>query len=602
MAKKLSEIQKEINKLHGENTLAALGDEAIDIERIPTGIIAVDQILGGGFPIGKMVEIYGTHGCLAADTHISYSIRKPDGSRQNAKGGSIERLYKRFHGIPISGKGSYQRPETIESEYYLASVNEFGAIVQNRIVDVFDSGVKSCFQVTTERGHKLTATADHRFWTGEDYVPLGSLTVGDTVMIHNNTRYRNDGKSGRREDRVYLYVKEHPVAGVKMVDGKYRYHRLARARAVVEAELNHLTLDEYITKLNAHNLSGLTFLDRTQIVHHKDEDPTNDVPENLVIMTKDEHDRHHAHERHNEFRFVAVPDQIASITAIGARHTYDIEMADPYHNFVAQGLVVHNSGKTGIAMQFVAEAQKHGKCVLIDLENAFDPYVAENSGIAVPDLWVAQPDTAEKTLEMINSLIAAEDVSAIIVDSVAGLTPRAELDGDIGDSHVGLIARILSQGMRVINSTYRQEQSKVIVVWINQVREKIGMMGYGPTTDSTGGRSLKFWCSTRLEVARTGAVKQGEDIIGHTVKVKSVKSRFAAPFQTASFDILYDSGISNESTLLDLAVAAGLVQKGGAWFTFTSTGEKVQGKPAALEVLRNDEALFNTLLEATRND
>jgi recombination protein RecA len=260
----------------------------------------------------------------------------------------------------------------------------------------------------------------------------------------------------------------------------------------------------------------------------------------------------------------------------------------------------HGGGKTSIAMKFIGEAQKHGKCVLIDLENAFDPYVAENSGINVPELLVAQPDTAENTLTMVESLVTASDVSAIVVDSVAGLTPRAEMEGDIGDANVGLVARILSQAMRKINTTYRQEQSDCIIVWINQVREKIGVMGYGPTTDSTGGRSLKFWCSTRLEVARTGAVKQGEDIIGHTVKAKAVKNRYAAPFQTANFDILYDSGISNESTLLDLAVKAGLVEKGGAWFTFLSTGEKVQGKPAALATLREDPALFDELLTAVR--
>ena len=256
----------------------------------------------------------------------------------------------------------------------------------------------------------------------------------------------------------------------------------------------------------------------------------------------------------------------------------------------------HGGGKTSIAMKFIAEAQKRGKCVLIDLENAFDPHVAENSGVDIENLFIAQPDSAENTLEMVEALVTANDVAAIIVDSVAGLSPRAEIEGSIGDSHVGLVARILSQAMRKINATYRSEESKVVIVWINQIREKIGMMGYGPTTDSTGGRSLKFWCSTRLEVSRTGAVKQGEDIIGHTVKVKTVKNRFAAPFQTSNFDILYDSGISNESTLVDLAVAADLIKKGGAWFTVTSTGEKVQGKPALLELLRSDQDLYNELL------
>lgn len=256
----------------------------------------------------------------------------------------------------------------------------------------------------------------------------------------------------------------------------------------------------------------------------------------------------------------------------------------------------HGSGKSSIATKFMAEAQKRGKCVLVDLENAFDPFVAENSGVNLDDLMVAQPESAEAGLEVVEMLLSASDVSAIVIDSVAGLVPRAEIEGSYGDAHVGLVARLLSQAMRKLSSAQRAEQSEVIVIWINQIREKIGSMGYGPQTDSTGGRALKFWCSTRVEVARIGAVKQGEDIVGHTVKVKTTKNRFAPPFQTANFDILYNKGISNESTLIDLAIKKGLIEKGGAWFTVVSTGEKVQGKNSLIELFESDAELYQEIL------
>ena len=257
----------------------------------------------------------------------------------------------------------------------------------------------------------------------------------------------------------------------------------------------------------------------------------------------------------------------------------------------------HGSGKSSISMKFMAEAQKRGKCVLIDLENAFDPHMAENSGVNLDELMVAQPESAESALEMIEMILGADDVAAIVVDSVAGLVPRAEIEGSYGDAHVGLVARLISQAMRKLGAAQRSEHSEVVVVWINQIREKIGGMGYGPQTDSTGGRGLKFWCSTRVEVARTGQVKQGDDIVGHTVKVKTTKNRFAPPFQTASFDILYDSGISNESTLLDMAIDAGVIKKSGAWFADAATGENLgQGKLKVLEVLREDQELYNKIM------
>lgn len=261
----------------------------------------------------------------------------------------------------------------------------------------------------------------------------------------------------------------------------------------------------------------------------------------------------------------------------------------------------HGSGKTSIAMSTLAQVQKNGKlAVLIDLENAFDIRMAESSGINVDDLIVSQPSSAENVLEIIEMLLDVENLGAIVIDSVAGMVPKAEIAGDYGDSHVGLVARLLSQGMRKLVEKLRTEKPEVLIIWINQVREKIGVMGYGPKTDTPGGRALKFWCDIRIEVSRTEQIKlTSTDVnpIGHKVRIKTQKNRSAPPFQTSYFDILYDSGISNESTLLDMALDSGHIKQGGAWFTFVPTGEKVQGRQAALGLMREDPALYDSLLK-----
>lgn len=256
------------------------------------------------------------------------------------------------------------------------------------------------------------------------------------------------------------------------------------------------------------------------------------------------------------------------------------------------------SGKSSISLRLMAEAQKFGRCVYIDAENSFDPMIAASSGVDLDSLVVSQPESSEQTLEIIEMVLGADDVSAIVVDSVAGMVPRAELEGDYGDSHVGLQARLMSQGMRKINSIMQANESDVILVWINQIRDKIGVMGYGPQTTTTGGRALKFWCSTRIDVAKVGQVKQGEEVIGHSVRAKIVKNRYAPPFRSANFDILYDSGISNESTLLDLAIAKGIIKKSGAWFADAETGENLgQGKLKVIELIREDKELYKRLLD-----
>ena len=254
------------------------------------------------------------------------------------------------------------------------------------------------------------------------------------------------------------------------------------------------------------------------------------------------------------------------------------------------------AGKTSVAMMTAAQAQKLGNVVLIDAENAFDPTMAEKSGVDMSSLYIAQPGSLEETMDLLESLVKADDVSCIIVDSVAALVPRAELEGDYGDAHVALVARLLSAGLRKLNKQMQMSDSSAVLIWINQLREKMNVMGYGPSTTTPGGRALKHVCSTRIDVKRTGQVKQGDVIVGHSVKATVVKARSSPPGKIAEWEIHYETGVSNEGTVLDLAVRHGIVIKAGAWYSDAETGEKLgQGRMAVCERLREDADLLSEL-------
>ncbi len=594
-----------IEKDFGKGTVMRLGDDRMLIRKedtIPSGSLGLDVALGiGGMPRGRVVEIYGPESCLAAKTFVQYEVRTQDGKHQNHKGGSIERLYHRFNGIPIKGKGSYQRPETVGSEYFAPSVNDEGRIFQNKIVAVVDAGEKHCFELETNSGEVIQASADHKFFTGEKYVPLSDLQEGDTVMIHNATPYRKaeEDEESTRTYRHYLYVKEHPVAGVKIVKDdhqgyEYTYHRLARARAVVEARMNKLSLDEFVGKLNDGDVSDLNFLSRDDCVHHVDEDHTNDAWENLVVVDASSHGRRHAIERHNNLRYAAVPARVRSVRSIGQKQTYDIQMESPSNNYVAERFVVHNSGKTTLALSIVGHAQAKGLvCAFVDAEHALDPSYAEVLGVHVDDLLVSQPDCGEQALEIVERLTSSTGVGVIVVDSVAALTPRAELEGDMGDTHMGLHARLMSQAMRKLTGTV--SKSKTMVVFINQTRMKIGVV-YGNPEVTTGGNALKFYASVRLEIRRIGAVKKGENIIGNRTRVRVVKNKCSPPFKKAEFDLIYGKGISYAGELLDIAVEQDVIDKSGAWYSY-GTERIGQGRENACAFLEAEPAMLDEIRE-----
>jgi recombination protein RecA len=244
-----------------------------------------------------------------------------------------------------------------------------------------------------------------------------------------------------------------------------------------------------------------------------------------------------------------------------------------------------SSGKTTIALQVIAEAQKKGgMAAFIDVEHALDPIYARKLGVDVDNLLVSQPDYGEQALEITAALITSGSIDVLVVDSVAALVPKAELDGEMGDSHMGLQARLMSQALRKLTGVV--SKSKTCLIFINQIREKIGVMFGNPET-TTGGRALKFYSSVRADIRRIAAIKEGDAVIGNRTKVKLVKNKCAAPFREAEFDIIYGEGVSREGDLIDLGVANNLVEKSGSWFSYK--GERIgQGRENAKQFLKDN--------------
>ncbi|MDR6509205.1 recombination protein RecA [Novosphingobium capsulatum] len=256
-----------------------------------------------------------------------------------------------------------------------------------------------------------------------------------------------------------------------------------------------------------------------------------------------------------------------------------------------------SSGKTTLALHAIAEAQKTGgTAAFVDAEHALDPVYAKKLGVNIDELIVSQPDTGEQALEIVDTLVRSNAIDILVVDSVAALVPRAEIEGEMGDSHVGLQARLMSQALRKLTGSI--SRSRCMVIFINQVRMKIGVM-YGNPETTTGGNALKFYASCRLDIRRTGQIKDRDEITGNTTRVKVVKNKVAPPFKQVEFDIMYGEGISKIGEILDLGVKAGLVEKSGAWFSYDSV-RIGQGRENAKNFLRENVELRDRLEAAIR--
>ena len=256
-----------------------------------------------------------------------------------------------------------------------------------------------------------------------------------------------------------------------------------------------------------------------------------------------------------------------------------------------------SSGKTTLTLQTIAEAQKMGKtCAFIDAEHALDPIYAAKLGVKVDDLLVSQPDTGEQALEICDMLVRSSAVDVVIIDSVAALTPKAEIEGEMGDTHVGLQARLMSQALRKLTANIKN--ANCLVIFINQIRMKIGVMFGSPET-TTGGNALKFYASVRLDIRRIGAVKEGDEVVGSETRVKVVKNKVAPPFRQAEFQILYGKGIYRSGEVIDLGVQQGLLEKSGAWYSYQ--GSKIgQGKANAAKYLEDNPEVAKTIEQQIR--
>jgi recombination protein RecA len=269
-----------------------------------------------------------------------------------------------------------------------------------------------------------------------------------------------------------------------------------------------------------------------------------------------------------------------------------------------QGRVVEiygpeSSGKTTLTLQVIAEAQKAGgTCAFIDAEHALDPIYAEKLGVNVDDLLVSQPDTGEQALEVTDMLVRSGTVNVLVIDSVAALTPRAEIEGEMGDHHVGLQARLMSQALRKLTGNIKQ--ANCLVIFINQIRMKIGVMFGNPET-TTGGNALKFYSSVRLDIRRIGAVKEGDEVVGNETRVKVVKNKVSPPFKQCEFQILYGHGINHLGEIIDIGVKCGFVDKAGAWYAYN--GNKIgQGKANSCEYLRENPAIADEIEQKIRTE
>ena len=558
-----------------------------------TGYLPLNKAISGrydgGFPVGRITEVYGGPSCLAADTFVNYRVKsKYTGKVQNWKGGTIERLFQRFHKIERkkengngngNGKGYYQRPSTMDSEFFVPSMDEEGFIRVNKIIDVLMNGEKECFRVTTESGKSISATKEHRFFTGAGFVVLSDLNVGDTVYVHDNVQPKTS--NGANLVRKTWSVKHHPVAKEKIVEGKYVYKRMMESRFIYEAYMNGIAPEEYRGRLNAGELEGLVFLSEDQHVHHIDENFENNAKENLVVLNAVDHGKLHMGERTEKPRYVVMPEKIVAIESVGVHPTYDIMMDDPYRNYVANKFVVHNSGKTLLATMAMIETQrKGGLAVFLDHEHSFSIARAQQLGLSIePQHWLfKQPMTAEEGLgivktvcELVDQKGSAKHVTAVI-DSVAAMVTKEELeaglDGGNMRTRLSLAAAMSSNLKKVVGIVNKRN---VTLIFLNQVRLKPGVI-YGDNESTSGGEALKFFASTRIRLSKGPKVKESSDpkseIVGEKVHAKVVKNKVHRPFQQVEWTSDFTFGIDLDTSHVEALVAMGKLQSKAGFIEF----------------------------------
>lgn len=561
--KALAELYKTANKNFGSGTLYSADEHQFkETPRIPTGILPLDYALGGGIPAGRISLWFGHKSCLAGDVFVPFEVRR-DGKISNHKGGTIERLWQRFNKVKDDGSGKHIRSINKNAEYWALSINDDNCFFYNKIVDVTCTGERECFEIITNNGRKIIATADHRFFSSDKYRKLSDLKIGDNLYVHSKTYYKPDQYADSK--RKYLNVKHHPLLAPRPVTPinsrtknvrTYNYCRIRKSRAVYEAHINNMSLDHYLFRLNSNKTEGMIFISRNDHVHHINDDHTDDSLDNLTLISAEEHGVLHSTARAGTLlRYVATEDTIVSIIPVGRKKTYDIEMTAPFNNFIASGFVTHNSSKTTNILRLIGNAQKccsfcwtpltlkedgcacgkKRKTVVawLDVEGVWDHDWASKFLIIDENLLLSQPSSAEQTIDLAHAALQSF-VDILVIDSIAFMTPQVEQDKSAAELTIGVQARLVGNAVRKFVSTSNElgktHNYRPTIILTNQMRQKVGVV-YGSPDTQPGGLAAGFSTSVEIRTSSGKYEMNDETLKPLTVenKAKIVKNKTAPP-------------------------------------------------------------------------
>lgn len=595
-------LQKAVDaaiKKWGSEAIVSFDDRDIEPHpAISTKALTLDMALGiGGFPKGRISLLLGNPGCLSGETELFYKRGNRPGSRKI----TIEKLYKRFNGIHIDGKGGNKKWLDLSLPTYLHSMDEDGRIFYNRIVAVFDSGVKNIIEIKFNDESYLRLTPDHPIATPDGFIEADSLSIGDTVLAKGSMLPRyNGGKCSfvDRPNRIIVNLKYHPYGAKKEV-GEYQYTRVQRSRLVLEALLNNTPYEEYIHALK-HNKSlsnSFRYLPTDVVVHHIDENPMNDDPTNLLVMSNEEHSKLHGkYENFNPEYLREV--HVVSIKEDGEEHTYDIQMEPPANNFVANGIVVHNTGKSTLAMSTCIEAQKQEpeKSILfIDTEHELDLFYFESIGLDLGNAIISQPDSAEEAFDIAATILRSGRVSVMVLDSIAALKTKEDLEKSSDENpSMANVARVMSRELPRIKAIANRTGTCILMT--NQWRTGFG--GAFSFQANPGGKAQHYYASVIVDL-EAEKIKPSEDApTSLKIQAKINKNKVGVPYKIAKFDIEFGKGIVEESCIFEAAIVAGVMKKSGAWCDWN--GKKYQRTPF-IEELKEDKELKDKLVKEIKD-
>lgn len=585
MAKKISMK----NMLNDKYNNFVPSQKMMELEFMDTNIPTINYLISGrpltgGLPLsGKITTLYGVEACLADTTFISYDLRsKQTGKRFNKKGGTVAHLYERFHNICKDGRAN--KIDWENTIFYINSIDEStNRIIRQPIADVVKTGTQECFEVITKNyGKRIETTANHKYYVGNgEYKELSELKVGDKVYIHDNITNKKEHK---KDNRKYVNVKYLPNGWTKVING-VTYYSERISVLTYEAYINNMEYSDFIALLNDTSkkdyIDTLKFVDKTKYdIHHIDKNPDNNDISNLQLIEKSEHYRLHANENIENLSFIVVEDEIASIKSVGMRDTYDIKCFEPFNNYIADGIVVHNCGKTTLIGHVMRQAlQKEIDVVFFDTESSVTNRRLEQFGIDPDDehFMLYMPDTMENVFDMIDTIYdfrlskGLQDEPCIIVwDSVAGTATQEMVERKADQKEIGSEAKVLARGLKRVRPKLRKMNAGFVL--INQARANTDM--YGDLFKMPGGYALYHMSDL---IIRVNKLKQTED--GMTVKFTTpVKNRLFSPFQNTLIQFDYTHGYTREAIITsfcEFLKSIGILGSAGSYCYLSSDIDKL---------------------------